>query len=231
MAEIASDWQDLDSCIEIGGERIPVPFPVVHWSVSDLEFKPGQGARRRESLIDLLVYHWTGGENDVPLMFQTLQRRGLGIEFAIDLDGVCWQFCDPVEVDTFDAGSVNRRSIGVEIVNYGYRSFRSKVPTTTWGDRRKTHWEKIHGRPRKVADFLEAQVWTATELAWTLTQLKDTAVQIPGRIPTDAKGKILSRALTESELLSYSGVLGHYHLNKKKLDPGTRLMQTIGDNL
>ncbi len=40
------------------------------------------------------------------------------------------------------------------------------------------------------------------------------------RYPVDATGNLIPRKLPEDELENYQGVLGHYHIQTNKIDPG-----------
>jgi N-acetylmuramoyl-L-alanine amidase len=41
--------------------------------------------------------------------------------------------------------------------------------------------------------------------------------------PRDADGKLIPRKLADDELEKYQGVLGHYHIQTNKVDPGPAL--------
>jgi hypothetical protein len=224
--------------IILGGGKYECRAPVLTWHDHGLEFKAGKGSRRRhpKQSIELLVYHWTGGENPPPTMFRVLEKRALGIEFAIaandGIDGYAtlWQFCDPLLVDTFDAGYVNRRSIGVEIVNYGYRRLLRRVPRA--GRSRDVYFTEWNGRTRKFARFHPAQLNTAHALAETIINSEVTGVL--RRLPRDGDsrvGDVLRRTMKRSEVDAYAGgVIGHNHLSSGKSDPGTDLFTMFEAN-
>lgn len=44
--------------------------------------------------------------------------------------------------------------------------------------------------------------------------------ELPCDYPRDAEGGLLTDVLPEGELASYRGLLGHYHIQKNKIDPG-----------
>src|SRR5690349_11105935 len=95
----------------IGGKVVPCDLPVYNWHDHGLEFRVGDGARRRTPKveIDLFIWHWGGGLGDYKAMYNVLDTRELGVEFFID-DGKIYQYADPIFVDTFDAGPYNPRS-------------------------------------------------------------------------------------------------------------------------
>ena len=206
-----------DRHILIGGVKFPVNAPVIPMRTHGKRFKVGKGARRRfpKQKIDLIVLHWTGGEASALSTFRTLTRRDLGAEFVIDNSGVIWQFADPATIDTFDAGYVNPRSVGIEITNYGFRSSRSKVPSA--GRYRPMYETVMNGQTRHFAGFYPVQIQAALALCGTL---RAALRNVKRQIPRDPDGNILRRVMTKAEILEYAGVLGHFHVSRAKSDPG-----------
>lgn len=192
--------------VVIGGESFPCAAEVRGWRETGFEFRPGRGARKRDRRPDLVVWHFTGGEGDAATVHRVLNERGLGIEFIIDRDGVIWQCCDPADVDTFDAGTVNRRSVGVEIVSRG-------IPGSGRGSDRGEYVARVHGHSVRFARFYPPQIHAALALAETLS----AALDVPRRVP------IRMGALAPHELAEFSGHLGHLHVTRRKIDPGTEL--------
>lgn len=224
------------SAILIAGREVDLPgVRVLRFDKSDgprvPEFKAGDGYNKpRVRAIDSCVWHWTGGEGDPIVVAETLRRRKLGVEFAIARDGALYQFCDPCVVDTADAGILNSRSVGVEIVNYGYAGGWTfdpvravRVPLVPkLGKDRETYEDAIHGKTVRHADFYAVQNATAMALAQVLSDV----LPIPRVVPLDAAG-FIRRALTPAELSGFKGHLGHYHITTAKRDPGTRLIERI----
>lgn len=206
-----------------------VPVEVFSWAdnapgrLHVPEFRPGDGYnKKRRHAIDLAVWHWTGGENEPDVMAETLRKRKLGVEFAISRHGIIWQFCDPAYVDTADSGEVNHRSVGIEIVSYGYSSWDVKrrvfaVPKR--GADRMTYDATTHGKTVKTAMFYPAQLRAARGLSIALSD----ALQIPMRVPrSDVTGVL-------PELATFSGHIGHYHITEGKRDPGPMLIDELRD--
>lgn len=212
--------------IVVAGKEISCTAPVVLWTDSKVDFKVGEGSRRRSPKvpIDLFIGHWTGGENDVETLVRVLDSRELGVEFAIDTAGNVWQFCDPALVDTFDAGYVNSRSVGVEIVNYGFAAAGRPVPER--GKTRPVYDTTLRGKPRRFARFWPVQLGAALALADSLC----SALPIPKRLPTDSAGRLLLGTMTPREVRNYRGVLGHFHVSEDKSDPGTEILEHFARN-
>lgn len=210
--------------LKIGGKIYPVtnpdtghPIPVLGPEDHKVEFKPGDGYnKKRVKPIDLGVFHWTGSENAVETMVETLRQRKLGVEFAISPHGVIYQFCDPLEVDTADAGIANSRSWGVEMVNAGFRRM-----ATLW---REPQYRKppmgprnsqkviMHGKEVTVYDFYPAQ----RDAAFALNKTMVLA------IPTYSADVCTERSVVD--ISKIKGALGHFHITTEKYDPGLPFM-------
>lgn len=212
--------------IIVGGQRYPLPgenAPVVlTWLDHGISFMPGEGFNKpRLRKIDLAVWHWTGGEGEPPQVAATLKTRGYGVEFAIARTGVVWQFADPLEVDTADAGSVNARSVGIEVVSYGMRGRDDKTPAL--GRNRLTRTVRIHGNPVVVASFYPAQLTAARSLADALSR----ALGVPRRVPLSADRVVQAKQLNAVDMARFTGHVGHYHLTHEKCDPGPDFMAEL----
>lgn len=209
----------------INGKEVNCDVEVRNWHQHKMEFKPGRGARKRISPIDLFVLHWTGGEGNAEAVYRVLNGRGLGIEFVIDTDGMIWQFCDPIFIDTFDAGNVNHRSIGVEIVSYGFRTKATDVPGK--GRFRNHSREKINGSTINAAQFNDKQLKALQALLKAVCGAIDT---LPYVLPYDASNSLITSAMTNQQLADHKGIIGHYHITNKKLDPGLHIFKWLKEN-
>jgi hypothetical protein len=194
---------------------------MLNWYDHGLQVKVGDGARRRfpkRTDLDLFVHHTTGGENPPRTVFDVLDDRELGVEFITDHEGVVWQFADPIAVDTFDAGRFNRRSIGNEIINYLFGKPKGRL-----GQLRDTYRTRMNGQRRTFARSFPAQLNSAFNLTEAI--IDSGLTKITRNIPYDANGDILRRTMSDHEVDTFTGVLGHFHLTRSKSDPGTDIFE------
>lgn len=212
--------------IVIGGKTIQVgpdwrPIVVLGPEDHGIEFKVGVGHnRRRVETIRACVWHWTGGERAPEKMAQVLARRGYGVEFAISTMGLIYQFADPLKVDTADVGGFNAPSVGVEMVNIGYRRPKG------WGwipNHREAVKGRLHGVRRTFASFTPRQLRAACFLADALSE----TLPIARLVPCNDDDEVITSTI--GDLDTFSGHLGHYHVTKRKIDPGPVFMQDLDD--
>lgn len=218
--------------IVIGGKTYPLlhpitghPIPVFGPKDHKVEFKAGDGYnKKRMATIDLGVFHWTGSENAVETMVNTLRQRKLGVEYAISPLGTVYQFCDMMLVDTADAGIVNSRSWGVEMVNAGFRRMSTlwmepkyrKIPLGP----RPAYQAIIHGKTLNCWDFYPAQTASACALnkliADAVPTYSNEVCTVPGIVSVKGPNAV-------------KGAIGHYNITTEKYDPGTRFMGHLAD--
>jgi hypothetical protein len=196
------------------------------------EFRVGDGYNKKRAKwpVDLFVWHWTGGEAEPERVAETLRQRKFGVEFAIGRYGSIYQFCDPAYVDTADAGFANSRSVGCEVVNYGYRSWTYDpvraiklgpvIPKL--GLDRPTYPASIHNRKLPpLARFYQEQIHSAVALAEAFSS---AVPSVSRKVPVDVSGKLTTAV---HDIAAWSGHLGHYHLTERKLDPGLDLLEAL----
>ncbi len=159
--------------------------------------------RQRNQRPSLIVLHWTGGEGHPLQMFETLAKRELSVHFCIAANGDIYQFNDPGFSTTFHAGPVNDRSIGIEMVNYGFRD-----DGTTPRPLRERETQEVHGRAVQAAEFFPAQMLSMMALLDTLTDVYD----IPREFPF--------QTTNVQNIRAFKGVCGHFHITRRKIDPG-----------
>jgi N-acetyl-anhydromuramyl-L-alanine amidase AmpD len=182
--------------------------------------------------------------------FRTLQdARDLSVHFMLDLDGTIYQTLDLKE-RAWHATSSNDRSVGIEIANIGSYNVKGKNPLNKWyatnacGHVVITLPESIGPNPERTPHFvgkparkepIVGPVQGATEVQYDFTPQQYKALakltaslctifpKITCDYPREADGKLMTHKLPKDELKNYQGVLGHYHVQTDKVDPGPAL--------
>jgi N-acetylmuramoyl-L-alanine amidase len=176
-------------------------------------------------------------------------HRGLSVHFMLDIDGTIYQTLD-VKERAWHATTSNTRSVGIEIANMGaYRQVagsaleqwyaadadgktRITIPERL-GDggvrtpnfvgrpaRNEPVTGKIHGEQLTQYDFTPEQY---KALAHLTAALSVALPKIKSDYPRDVEGKLITTKLDEDTLQNYQGVIGHYHIQRNKTDPGPAL--------
>jgi N-acetylmuramoyl-L-alanine amidase len=173
-------------------------------------------------------------------------HRGLSVHFMLDLDGTIYQTLDLKE-RAYHATTSNHRSIGIEIANMGAYGPNDTKALEEWyrrndkGDTIITIPEKLGdpmirtvgfvGRPARaepVRGTVQGQDLVQYDLTpeqyQALIKLTAALAKIFPKIkldyPRGADGKVLPHKLPDEELKNYEGVLGHFHIQTNKTDPG-----------
>jgi N-acetyl-anhydromuramyl-L-alanine amidase AmpD len=199
-----------------------------------------------QSVVDQFVIHFDVCGTS-RRCFEVLQdRRSLSVHFMLDIDGTIYQTLDLKE-RAWHATIANTRSIGIEIANMGaypvdernplgdwYRSDSDgKVrlvipgapkpgePDTSANVLRPIREEKIVGtiQGQKLVqyDFTPQQYEALTRLVATLCTVFP---KIRCDYPKDTQGRLITHKLPDADLARYQGLLGHYHVQTNKVDPG-----------
>jgi N-acetyl-anhydromuramyl-L-alanine amidase AmpD len=170
--------------------------------------------------------------------------RGLSVHFMLDLDGTIYQTLD-VKERAWHAGSANDRSVGIEIANMG--AYENMDTLDKWYARdedgrtyitfpegygetgirtpefvaRPARNEpiigEINGRELMQYDLTNEQYESLIKLTATLCQ---ALPRITPDYPRDADGNLRTSVLSEQEMTDFSGLIGHWHVTKRKVDPG-----------
>ena len=208
--------------IVLDRKLVEVGAPVHPWTEHGMTFDEAPNVKPRTQVPDLIIWHWTGGENSASGTYGTLINRNLGVSFCIDRDGIIWQYCDPVIFDPRDTGgAIGRRSISLEVTNYGFRLKKQPVPRR--GKDRIHDDERIHGMKLRVARFYPRQIDSIA----ALTKVLCSELNIPRKFPREKDGTIAFRELTNHEKQSFKGIIGHFHKTRKKADPGFHLFREL----
>lgn len=200
-----------------------------------------------QRVVDQFVLHYDGcGLSRI--CFTTLQERKLSVHFLLDVDGTIYQTLDLRE-RAAHATIANDRSIGIEIANLGAYPEKGKEREilAEWYGRdaagrtvmrvpanlgvtgiRTPGFVARPARPGLVRgtlqgkalvqyDFTPEQYAALAKLTATLTRVfpKMTADYPHGR-----DGRLIPQALSERKYAGYHGVLGHFHVQENKVDPG-----------
>jgi N-acetyl-anhydromuramyl-L-alanine amidase AmpD len=196
-------------------------------------------------VVDQFVLHYDA-EGLSRVCFDTLQKVKLSVHFLLDVDGTIYQTLD-LQERAAHATIANSRSIGIEIANIGAYPPAESAPLGEWyartasGDVRIAVPKKIRepgirtpdfiGRPLRPApvrgvvqskelvqyDFTPEQYAALAKLAATLCRVFP---RIACDAPRDAVGGVLMRKLPDADFARYRGVLGHFHIQENKVDPG-----------
>lgn len=182
--------------------------------------------------------------------FNILQdHRGLSVHFMLDLDGTIYQTLDLKE-RAWHATSSNTRSVGIEIANMGGYGSTEKSPLADWyatdangrtyitipdrfgdGGIRTPHFVGHPARNEPVTGEIQGRVLTQDHftpqqyqaLAHLTAALSQVFPKIKCDYPRDPEGKLIPRKLDDADLAAYEGVLGHFHIQTNKTDPGPAL--------
>jgi N-acetyl-anhydromuramyl-L-alanine amidase AmpD len=198
-----------------------------------------------QGIVDQFVLHYDGGGLS-GTCFAALRERGLSVHFMLDLDGTIYQTLDLRE-RALHATIANNRSIGIEIANVGaYAPGNLKtinawyrkdafgkirlVPPQAAGnpgfhapgfvarpERPALVQGKVQGRELVQYDYTPEQYKALIRLTAALCRI------FPGLkcdYPHDADGRLIREKLPDRVLENYHGILGHYHIQTNKIDPG-----------
>lgn len=199
-----------------------------------------------QSVVDQFVIHFDA-RGTSRQCFEILQdKRGLSVHFMLDIDGTIYQTLDLKE-RAWHATTSNTRSVGIEIANIGAYPVNSANPLDRWylrDDEGKTRLTipggpkpgepdtskltlrparpneitgKIQGQELIQYDFTPQQYEALSKLVATLCTIFP---KIRCDYPKDAHGHLIRVKLPDDRLERYQGLLGHYHVQTNKVDPG-----------
>ncbi len=200
-----------------------------------------------QDVVDQFVMHYdVCGTSET--CFKVLHdARGLSVHFMLDIDGTIYQTLDLKE-RAWHATVSNSRSIGVEIASIGaYPADQKDAVFKKWyyTDENGVVWLApqrnvgrlgLRGKPfigRPARNELIVGTIQGTELYQydftpqqydSLIKLTATLCKIFPKIrcdyPKDDQGKLIPKVLSEKAWQDFQGVLGHYHVQLNKTDPG-----------
>ncbi|MGH8022784.1 MAG: N-acetylmuramoyl-L-alanine amidase [Limisphaerales bacterium] len=198
-----------------------------------------------QRVVDEFVIHFDAAGTS-RRCFHTLQDvRGLSVQFMLDVDGTIYQTLDLKE-RAWHATIANSRSIGIEIANVGAFELTESNPFESWYQHtngqtiltvpdafgaagiltsnfvghpaRPTPIEgNIQGKDLAQYDFTPRQYQALIKLTATLCKIFP---KIRCQYPTNDAGQLITHKLPDDVLTHYEGILGHYHVQTDKVDPG-----------
>ncbi len=199
-----------------------------------------------QRVVDQFVIHFDARGTSRRCFEVLHDLRGLSVHFMLDLDGTIYQTLDLKE-GAWHATVANGRSIGIEIANIGAYPPDESKPLESWyrpnaagrvkieipdppeksGIRDQTVALRparnepvvgvIQGQSLRQFDFTERQYDSLIRLTATLCMLFP---KIRCDYPRDATGNLILAKLPDADLARYQGILGHYHVQTNKVDPG-----------
>lgn len=205
-------------------------------SVRPAEFATPQRLMvKRTRGIDLGVLHWFGFCGP-EASHRKLCELGLSVDFLIDGAGTVIQ-CnpDPTQWVCQHARGVNSRSWGVEIINP--KAQGSTADLDVW--RETVEEPRPHSLPdehgRTPTMRLTRFTWSQIEAVVSLCEVMCSALGIHQRLPRDERDNVplgtkwwdLDAKAVRPIRETFTGVCGHYHVDEKKIDPGSQLWPTF----
>ena len=243
-----SDWEN--SQIEAKDLSSPNRYNLRRNGLSETKIEQVRGGgwdlSTLQGVVDQVVVHFDACGTSRQCFNVLQDHRGLSVHFMIDLDGTVYQTLD-VKERAWHATTSNHRSVGVEIANIGAYDAKAKNPLENWyvqdpngstritlprqfgdgGIRTKNFighpsrsapvYGQIQGRELVQYDFTAEQYQALAHLTAALCKVLP---QIRCECPREKSGQPVLHKLADDELKRFQGVLGHYHIQSDKVDPG-----------
>ena len=199
-----------------------------------------------QQVVDQFVMHYDVCGTSQTCFKVLHDNRCLSVHFMLDVDGTIYQTLDLKE-RAWHATISNGRSIGVEIANIGAYPPNDMKTLNKWYSK-NDEGKVVLTLPKKPGllgvrtnDFVGSPIRNelvrgtvqGTELVqYDLTPqqyeslIKLTATlcrvfpKLDCKYPTDDNGELIPRKLDDEVWKKYRGILGHYHVQTNKVDPG-----------
>lgn len=197
------------------------------------------------NLVDQFVIHFDACGTSRRCFEVLHDQRGLSVHFLLDVDGTIYQTLDLKE-RAWHATTANTRSVGVEIAHIGAYPPDKAAPLAEWYGRdahgprltipprfgdggvrtpgfvgRPARPEPVRGRVQDVElvqyDFTPEQYRALAHLTATLCRIFP---RLRCDFPRTPDGAVVPRQLSAEELARFTGLLGHWHVQRNKVDPG-----------
>ncbi len=206
----------------------------------------GWDLRTLQKVVDQFVVHYDVCGTSRQCFKVLHDLRDLSVHFLLDLDGTIYQTLDLKE-RAWHATTANSRSVGIEIANMGAYGINEKNPFAEWYARETNGQTRITipaefgdgglrtkgfvghpARPEPVTGTIQGRELTqydfTPEQYQALIKLTATLSRVFPKLtcdyPKDARGKLIPQKLPDAQLQAYHGVLGHFHVQTDKVDPG-----------
>lgn len=235
---------------QAAGLRSPVRFGLRRRGLTEAEVERVRGGGwdlpTLQKVVDQFVIHFDARGTSRECFEVLHDLRTLSVHFMLDLDGTLYQTMDLKE-SAWHATVANPRSIGIEIANVGAYPVGGANPFGRWyarGDDGATRLTipggveaagirnpsaslrpargepivgKVQGQDLDQYDYTPEQYEALGKLTATLCTIFP---RIRRDIPRDADGQLIPHKLPDDQLAAYEGILGHYHIQTNRVDPG-----------
>lgn len=199
-----------------------------------------------QRVVDQFVLHYDVCGTSQTCFRVLHDQRGLSVHFMLDVDGTVYQTLDLKE-RAWHATTSNTRSIGIEIAHIGAYPEGKAATLDKWyargddgrarlmlpkpseqlgvrqpnfigfADRAEPIVGEVQGRVLRQYDFTPQQY---AALARLTAALCSVFPKLNCDYPRDPDGNLVREKLPEAQLRGYRGILGHFHVQSNKVDPG-----------
>lgn len=243
-----SDWENTKA--KMKDQETPNRYSLRKGDLSPDEIERVRGGgwdlRTLQRVVDQFVIHYDVCGISKQCFKILHDYRGLSVHFMLDIDGTIYQTLD-VKERARHATISNDRSVGIEIANMGAYGANELETLNTWygadasgrlvinvpeklGDpmlrtpnftgspaRAELVKGNIQGKDLNQYDLTPEQYQALVKLTAALSRVLP---KIKLDYPRGPDGKVLPHKLPDEDLKKYQGVLGHYHIQTNKIDPG-----------
>lgn len=199
-----------------------------------------------QKVVDQFVLHYDVAGTSRQCFKVLHDLRGLSVHFLLDLDGTIYQTLDLKE-RAWHATTANSRSVGIEVANIGAYPVGGRNPFADWyeqdapgrtrirlparlgdGGLRTPQFVGRPARPDPVRGTVQGtelvQYDYTPEQYQALARLTAALCAVFPKMrcdyPRDPSGHLVRRKLPDADLEQFSGLLGHWHVQTNKVDPG-----------
>jgi N-acetylmuramoyl-L-alanine amidase len=199
-----------------------------------------------QGIVDQFVIHYDVCGTSRQCFRVLHDQRDLSVHFMLDLDGTIYQTLD-VKERAWHATSSNTRAVGIEIANIGAFPPGRSGSLQEWyhrepngqtrlfiparfgdGGLRTRNFVARPARAEPVRGMVQGQELEQYDLTpeqyRALIGLTVALCRVFPKLtcdyPRDAAGHLVPQKLPDERLNQYQGLLGHYHIQTNKTDPG-----------